>query len=175
MIPIQLLKGDQVIDINQHPSLLALLHAMNRGIESSIAEIDNLEREAIDLKEREKLLLSLGQSVRGVRSRMTRNHNRNSLVRQRLKAYRANNIEVPNPAGFLLNIEDTETDIPWILGQNLPSDTPLDVLHALAHAKDKEIFTEFRIALPDRTSGSNRDPMIYGVAGDACFYVASWR
>jgi len=174
MNPIQLRKGDEVIDLNEHPSLLALMHAQQRGVESSIEEIEDISNEIDELREREQMLGDLGQSVKGIRMMIGRRNRQIRLIRERLLAYKANYIEVPDPDGRILSIEDTIThEGDWIWGDQLPNDTPIDALRALKHAKDKGIFQEFRIMLPERRR--RRDPMIYGIAGDACFYVASWR
>lgn len=162
------------VSLNEHPSLLALLHAQSRGMEQAINEIKALEAEIEELEERASLLEKLGQQTRGTRQRTTMRRRQIDRVRQRLAAYESNYIEVPNPAGDAVSVSGTATDMGhWMWGEELPPDTPLDVLRALNHAKEQGLFEEFRIMLP---KGKVKvDPMIYGVAGGACFYVAGWR
>lgn len=167
-------KDGRGVDLASHPSLLALCHAQNRSLNDARDLLRDLEIQMDDLAEREKILLSLGQSVQGVRSRKTRMITRINETKLRIRAYEANYIEVPNPAGDAVYVDGTSTDLgEWQWGDQLPSDTPTDVLRAIKHAKDLGVFEEFRIAKP--RGKVKVDPMVYGVAGGACFYVGSWR
>lgn len=166
MSELVLLKDNQPIDLNQMPSLLAALHANSRAVVSTQDEITQTKLEIAELRERLTAYVDLGVPTKGVLSALTRRERRIEELECRLEAHEAHYIEVPDLGGVQIKMDDGR----W--GHRLGTDVPMDVVRALQHARDSGLFDEFRIYTP---TSRRRDPMIVGAAGDAVFYIASWR
>lgn len=164
-----LYRNGQPIDLNEHPSLLASLHASDRAIKGIDERIHEIGAEVAELQEREQLHKDLGLSVKAVRAMITRRNGEMEQLLRRRAAHEKNYLEVPDMGGRWLPLgEDAER----MRFNPIDTSVPLDVLRALKHAKDSGIFDDFRVYEPARTS---TDPMIVGLAGGAAFYIASWR
>ncbi|MEL6614179.1 MAG: hypothetical protein AAFQ43_00500 [Bacteroidota bacterium] len=182
-LQISLRKDGEPIDydeaLQRAPSLAAALMATGRavvGIDDAMAAIDV---DVAELQERLAYHETLGLPTKGLKATITRRGNAKKGLQRRRKVHEAFYIEVPDMGGERLKMGDHK-DRRW--AENLSTEVPLDVLHALAHAKEQGLFDEFRIYTP---SGDGVDPMIVGVLrrnpeaihseADACFYIASWR
>lgn len=164
-----LIKDGEKIDINDHPSLLASLHANNRAINRINEEIRIRQDEVEELTERLELHQELGLETQGIKALRTRRKNHIAQLKKRKAAHQKNYLEVPDMGGRKLAMNEEGWSWRTV---NLSTKAPLDVLRALKHAKEQEIFDEFRVYEPSET---DTDPMIVGVVGDATFYIASWR
>lgn len=168
---IQFSKDGTAVDLSSHPSMLALLHAQDRFFKHIEAQKEQIETEIGELDERESLYLEIGQPVQGIRAKRTRRRTELENLEKQESAGRAGYLEVPNMGGEVIESNETESRSWW--HENLPADTPLDVVRAIAHAQKAGVFDEFQIFKPPPRSGA--DPIIVGVAGGAVFYVGSWR
>lgn len=168
MSELVLMKNGSPIDLNEHPSLLAALHANNRAINRIDEEIRIREDEIEEFTERIVLHEELGLSTQGLKALRTRRKNHIKQLEKRREAHKKNYLEVPDMGGNPVAMDEYRD---WWPGENLGSEVPLDGLRALKHAKEQELFDEFRIYKPSTT---DTDPMIVGICGDRCFYIASW-
>jgi len=164
---IVLYQDGQALELNEHPSLLGLIHAGHRALNACNKDIKSLTDRLHDLEVKLELYPTIGMSVKGLKATVTRTKNRIQAIRSEMEAIKAHYVEVPMLDSRFLESHEFQ-------GASLPSDTPVDVVRALAHAKKKNLFDEFRIVLPTPSS-TGRDPMIVGVAGNRHFYVASWN
>lgn len=173
MSDLVLYRDGQPIDLNEHPSLLASLHASDRAITEIDDEIAEIEARREELTERIELHEAIGLPAKGPKSVRTRLGHRMGGLKRRRQAHQKNYLEIPDMGGDLLKIgENPWGHRRWDPRENLSTSVPLDVLRALKHAKEQDIFDEFRLYAPFDTGG---DPVIVGVAGGATFYIASWR
>lgn len=165
-LQIVLKKNGEPVDLASHPSLLAMLHATNRAVVSIEAQIHEKEQQIEELREAITLREDMKMPVRGTKALLTRRFNEVEKLRRRRDAHEDNYLEVPRQNGIPVDIDGED----W--GDSLPSDLPLDVLRALKHAYDGQVFDNFQVYYPTMPGV---DPMLVGIAGDAAFYVASWR
>jgi hypothetical protein len=163
---IELRKEGEPINLNEYPSLLAMLHARQRALRALDEEIEKTEASLVEKTEALQIKERLGMRVQGLRGAITRAEGKLERLARQRDAIEANYLEVPRLPASWLEIAGNK----W--GEALPNDVPLDVLKALEHAYESDLFDEFLIYLPEERG---RDPMIVGIAGDAYFYIASWR
>lgn len=167
---ITLLKDKQQIDLSEHPSLLALLHAQQRLITGIEDEISKINSEIESLQERQRLYESIGQRTVSIKATITRRKKQIAALQSQNNAASAGYVEVPDMGGEVLKTNEIKEPQWW--HETLPPDTPIDVVRALKHAQDKGLFDEFRVFKPAR---QGTDPIVVGVAGGATFYIGSWR
>lgn len=179
-----LFKRGQPVDLNQHPSLLAGLHATSRALVSIDEEIRELQQEMAEQTERAEMMEDLGMSTKGPNTAITRCQTKIDHLQKRRSAHEAFYIEFPDLGGAELDVAGTDVTEWFASGrrytraQDLANDVPMDVLRALKHARDQGIFDQFRLYHPGMAQGRSTyqgDPVIVGQAGDAVFYIASWR
>lgn len=169
---IELMRGGQPIDLNQYPSLLALVHARQRALDAIDTEIADLEQRISEREEDVELREDMGMATQGLKGTITRWRNRIAALEDEQAAHEANYLQIPADREARRIALDYDDDMRWAI--SLPSDVPLDVMRALHHAYNQCLFDSFVLYLP-RARGRGSDPIIAGIAGGAHFYIASWR
>lgn len=167
---ITLHKDGAPVTLEDHPSLLALVHAQSRMVEGLREQIKEQSVLLASLKERKELYKQIGTRTQGVANKISRTSRRKRELTAQLAAAESGYIEVPDMGGREVRTHESDDETWWT--ETLPADVPMDVVRALAHAQEQGVFDSFRIYRP---ASEGTDPMIVGIAGGATFYVGSWR